>query len=231
MPKPSAPTRRSGPSKSHKPSQRSARSVNSSANYSVLHNNTMPDKPITLRNYPRVYKVALSYNAGFILAGSAAPAVGVISPSASSFPSATFLSSFDRYRVTAMIVTFQPVQNVCNNTTSFPGIIHTVVDYNDASPLSSASKALTYDSCYTHSLMERFERHLYPSVARALYAGGVFTGYEVSKGGRNAPWVESVSSGVALFSLKYVTENTLSTVAISVCSVTVTALFEFKFSI
>jgi len=231
MPRRSAPRRKPNLRKSRAVPRQSVLPLNSSARYSAVHNNWMPDKPITMRSSARVFKTALSYEAGFILAGSAAPAVGVISPAASAFPAATFLSTFDRYRITGMIVSFQPVQNFCNNPTSFPGVIHTVIDYNDNSPISSPTKAFTYDSCFTHSLLERFERHFYPTCARALYAGSVFTGYEITKGGRNAPWIESVSNAVAFYSLKYVTDQTLSTTAISVCSVTITAMFEFKFSV
>lgn len=177
---------------------------------------------------PPTYNIPLVYEVGIIVAGSAAPAIGVITPTASQFPASTFLSGFDKYRIISLTVVFKPIQNVCNNPASFPGFIATVIDYDNATPLTSMSQALAYDTVQHVSMLETTIRNLEPSVAIASYAGGAFTGYIVAKGGRNGPWLDNVSNTTPYFGLKYITDQTQLTTASAVVSATVTAHFQFK---
>ncbi len=116
---------------------------------------------------------------------------------ASSLANFTDMSAgFDQYRIKAVQVQFYPHLSAIIGTSN-TGLITSVIDYDDANPLSTVSDALGYSNQCTVSGYTPFTRTFEPRLAVAAYSG-VFTNYKNEK----ADWIDCSSSGVAHYGVK-----------------------------
>jgi len=154
------------------------------------------DRAVTFR---RTYSITiLSANTGVTANG--------FSFALSNLPNYTeFTSLFDQYRILQASVSFLPYANSSSSgavSGSFPGIIASAIDYDDAS-LPGATDLQQYESYKRNPAFEEFVRTIKPRVAIAAYNGSTFTGYV----NRYAPWIDANSPSVPHYGLKTVIIN------------------------
>jgi len=110
----------------------------------------------------------------------------------------SYQAIFDLYRIAMVEVTFRARANVnSSGTGNYPGILYTVVDLTDSTSL--ASTALNeYPGVVKTEAIKDHKHTFIPSIAVAAYSGA-FTSYmnEV------APWIETTSSSVQHYGVKY----------------------------
>jgi len=101
----------------------------------------------------------------------------------------------------AVRVTVSPQNNaiglVINSTTSLVPI-YCVIDYDDASALSSAANASAYTNCVVMNPGESCERVFQPRMALAAYAGA-FTSYA----NVGPQWIDAASNAVQHYGVKF----------------------------
>jgi hypothetical protein len=112
--------------------------------------------------------------------------------------STQLLTVFDQYRVNAIEIFLRPVAMPITATVQPIGVMYTVIDYDDSTPLTTAVYMLAYDNCIATSTVESQRRCFKPRVANALYGGSTFTSY----GNERAPWIDSTSYTVPHYGLK-----------------------------
>ncbi len=122
----------------------------------------------------------------------------------------TLASVFDQYRMVAADVTLRPRQNVAQlsgSATSYP--LYTAIDYDNATAPTQAT-IQSMSSCAVAEVTESIRRVFIPHAALAAYTGA-FTGYTTVP----SPWVDSSSSNVIHYGLKYFIQQAsgVSTVA------------------
>jgi len=83
---------------------------------------------------------------------------------------------FDQYKVNMCEITFQPNLNVIDAVANNAGQMFTVLDFDDATALSSTGAAQSYSSCITTEGYEKQVRTFYPRMALAAYQGAL-TGF------------------------------------------------------
>jgi len=178
----------------------------------------------------KTYQICRSYEVGTILTGVSAPATSALLFTLNSVPnSADFTNLFDSYRILMALVSFMPFVTETNTSTQHPGFIHTVLDYDDATPLTTVQQAEQYSDTYkAFSLLTSFTRCLEPAPAQAIYNGVTTTGYSRAANGSRGPWMDSSAAGIEYFGLKYVTDGTLVATASAASAVKVELWCEFK---
>jgi hypothetical protein len=107
---------------------------------------------------------------------------------------------FDQYRIQAIRFSIVPQNNaiglVTNSTTALTPL-YCVIDYDDATALTSSAAAEEYNNCITLSPGESLSRTFQPRMAVGAYAG-TFTGFA-----NVAPqWIDAVSTGVQHYGIK-----------------------------
>jgi len=116
-------------------------------------------------------------------------------------------SLFDQYRIVRVEVLIVPQANfVAAGSTATAGMMHSVIDYDDATPLASEQNALDYQNCLSSSASDGHFRSFVPHAALAAYAGA-FTSYNNVE----SPWIDAAYPGVQHYGLKVV--NTTASVA------------------
>lgn len=150
--------------------------------------------PVVDRSKPHTFVVG--YQVGTISGSSSAPATGAYSFMLSQFPSAGLFSQlFDRYRIMAVNVQFQPNSGGIPPTSGGPLI--TAIDYDDTN--TPTGELQQRDTAMQVPNGTYFERTLQPRIAAAAYSGA-FSSYA------NLPantWLDTASAGVQYYGLKY----------------------------
>lgn len=123
--------------------------------------------------------------------GSAITAGGL-----SNFPDMS--AAFDQYRIRAVQYNFYPRTVSVNNNSSIVGLVHSVIDFDDASAPTSIAQCLAYSNCYVCSGLTAFTRTFTPRLALAAY-GGAFTQFANADPHQ---WIDCASSNVQYYGLK-----------------------------
>jgi hypothetical protein len=131
--------------------------------------------------------------------------------SLSQVPNATdFTNLYDQYRILEAIVTFMPYSTATlssTETSSFPGIMSSWIDYDDANLPANQAEGQQYDSFQRNVSTDPFERIIHPHSAVASYSGA-FTSYDNLYG----QWHDAASPAVQHYGLKTViTQSTYAT--------------------
>jgi len=137
-----------------------------------------------------------------------------------------FTSLFDQYRILQASVSFLPYSNSSQSGTvnsSFPGIIGSAVDYDDAS-LPAQTDLQQYESYKRNSCYVEFVRTIKPRLAIATYNGSTFTGYA----NKYAQWIDANSPGVPHYGLKTVITGSTYTASTPIYEVEVQLTFQVR---
>jgi len=113
---------------------------------------------------------------------------------------------FDQYRIKKIEVLLLPACNAVSGAGAGTGVMHTVIDYDDATALTSEQAALSYENCLSSSSSDGHRREFVPHAAMAAYSGAFNSYANVA-----SPWIDAVSTGVQHYGLKIV--NTVATQA------------------
>jgi len=112
---------------------------------------------------------------------------------------------FDQYRIDEVEIWIFPN---CTSVADFahnPGMISSVIDYDDSSNLGTVISANAYDNCLTVPGTMGMYRRFKPHAAMALYAGA-FSSY----GNLVSPWIDAVSTTVQHYGVKLASTSTTS---------------------
>jgi hypothetical protein len=114
----------------------------------------------------------------------------------------SFTSLFDQYRIKMVEVMTIPLVTNSIAATSVPGILNSVVDYDDANTLSG-NQALDYQNCMTSSGFDGHYRRFVPHAALAAYSGTFASYANVA-----SPWIDAASTSVQHYGVKFVWSTT-----------------------
>jgi len=103
---------------------------------------------------------------------------------------------FDQYRIREIEVWLVPQQSETTANTSM-GLMTSVIDYDDATALTTIANALDFENALTTSGMAGHYRRFVPHVAMAAYAGAFTSFANVS-----SPWIDAASPTVPHYGLK-----------------------------
>jgi len=196
-------------------------------NFSAVNLLTRPD-PLPLMVRAKTYQISREYEAGTYSTNTTVPAQAAITFQLSSLPGfADFTSLFDQYRVIQAQLSFIPFQTVCNNVSSHPGFLHTVIDYDDNTVISVV-QAEQYDTYKKDSLLTEFSRVLYPRVSASVYLTTLTTGYSMGLSGYRGPWLDAVSSSIPYFGVKFISDGSQSVSAQLAFTLSVRLVCEFR---
>jgi hypothetical protein len=107
---------------------------------------------------------------------------------------------FDQYRIRMVEVTLIPRISEGNLGGTGSGLLHTVIDYDDAATVTTAA-ALDYANLVTVPGYQMIRRTFRPAIAGAAYtSGGVFTGYTNAMD----QWLDCSSPTIEHYGLKTV---------------------------
>lgn len=104
---------------------------------------------------------------------------------------------FDQYKIERIEVWLTP--HVSSNValTDNPGLFHTVIDFDDATSLTTLAQSLDYANVLIGSGLDGHYRTWVPHVAMASYAGSFNSFTNVT-----SPWIDAVSASVQHYGLK-----------------------------
>lgn len=107
-------------------------------------------------------------------------------------------SVFDQYKIERIEVWIIPrISTVASNAGANTGLFHTVIDFDDATALTTLGQALDYTNCTMSSGSDGHYRTWVPHAAVASYSGA-FTSYANVE----APWIDAVSTSVQHYGIK-----------------------------
>jgi len=111
----------------------------------------------------------------------------------------TFASLFDQYRIDAVAFHIVPANTAIQvSTASTPMTqLYCVLDFDDASALSSSSAARQYDNCIVLEPGESLRRQFAPRMATAAY-NGAFSGYS----NQMPQWIDLGTADVLHYGVK-----------------------------
>ena len=108
------------------------------------------------------------------------------------------LEIYDFYKITGVKVTFIPRQTE-NNSQTYLGMFHWVVDYNDSVPVDSADDIMQRQGAKMRYLVGKpFSIFIKPRIAVQLYESTTATGYMP----KYAPWINTSDTQVPHYGLK-----------------------------
>jgi hypothetical protein len=112
-----------------------------------------------------------------------------------------FAALFDQYRIDCVVVHIVPSNNAIQvptqSTTEFVNL-YSVIDYDDATALSSTASYREYDNCIELAPGESCKRMFQPRVSLSAYGGGAFGAYS-NIGGL---WLDSASQNIQHYGIK-----------------------------
>lgn len=112
-----------------------------------------------------------------------------------------FTTLFDQYRITAIEMLFVPTATESVSTTPINGCFFAVIDYDDATSLSTNTDYLQYDTFQQQLLVMPASSvkkiKLRPRLATAVYGGGAFTSYA-----NTVSWLDVASPSVEHYGVK-----------------------------
>jgi hypothetical protein len=111
-------------------------------------------------------------------------------------------SVFDQYKILKIEVIFMANANAIAAATSM-GELYTVLDYDDATALTSISAAQAYSNCIMSRPGQSNRRCFQPRVAVSAYAVSGFTQYKNEVAG----WIDTASSTLQHYGLKYALDS------------------------
>jgi len=123
---------------------------------------------------------------------------------------ASWSALFDQYRIEKIKLRFMyrgssiSILSAASPNALLP-MAHVVLDFDDSNALTTIASALEYA---THRYLrpgDSLEIEFTPAIARALYASGAFTGYELIPS--NQVWIDMANTGVPHYGVKGVIEN------------------------
>jgi hypothetical protein len=118
-----------------------------------------------------------------------------------------FTNLFDQYMIASVELWLMPRETIASSANSFGGVLHSVVDIDDSSVLTTVEQASDYSNCVTTEATQGHYRHFIPHIAMAAYSGA-FTQF-VSK--KNV-WIDAASPGVEHYGFKVAANATSSAV-------------------
>lgn len=146
----------------------------------------------------KVYNLVVSTEAPALLTSSnTLPTFTSLAARLSDFDKASsYEAVFDQYRIMMIEYTLIPgSQSIVTGGNS--GLFSTVIDYDDATNLTTTAQALDYSTCLTTDGVSIHKRTLVPHVATAAYSG-TFTSYANS----SQQWIDMASPSVYHYGLK-----------------------------
>jgi hypothetical protein len=108
-----------------------------------------------------------------------------------------FSSLFDQYRIALIEAWILPWDSNTAAVGEIPGLLASVVDYDDATSTSYA-QLMEYQNVLIGHTTQAHYRKFVPHVAVAAYGSGVFTSFA----NEVAPWIDMASTGVTHYGLK-----------------------------
>jgi len=135
---------------------------------------------------------------------------------------------FDQYRVIGLEAQFDPrfvnvVADPTTTTNSVPELL-TVIDYDNATALTSLSQALSYASCIRTPGISPQRRCLRPRIASAVYAGATGTAYM----NLDAPWLDCAYTGAQFYGIKAICPTGQTSGSTQVWDVTVRVALQLR---
>jgi hypothetical protein len=116
---------------------------------------------------------------------------------------ASYTTLYDQYKIRSVEVRLIPQGNT--NGDGADSQWASVLDYDDATNLTSLEKALEYDTSVSCSFNDGMIRNFRPRVAVAAYAGA-FTSFKNEKAG----WIDCASPSVQHYGVKLYSEPTIT---------------------
>ncbi len=104
---------------------------------------------------------------------------------------------FDQYRFARIEAWITPRVTSSNSSSQNVGLLHTVIDFDDSTNLSSVAQANDYTNVVVSSGLDGHYRTFVPHAALAAYSG-TFTSYANVE----APWIDAASTGVQHYGIK-----------------------------
>lgn len=133
-----------------------------------------------------------------LVSNASIPTYGAIYTTLQNFDQFTdFAPVFDQYRIVEIEITFWPRVQTVDGQIVNAGLLHSVVDYDDSTVLTSVASALDYTNCLVTPGNKMHRRTFVPHVANAAYAGA-FTSYANLSG----QWLDAASSTVQHYGVK-----------------------------
>jgi len=165
----------------------------------TLYNSTGRPQIIRVTTNNKEYRILDTYEVLAYLTASNAVSTYVASYfTGSSLGQFTSLAAvFDQYKIEMIECWLTPRMTAANGIALNFGVLHSVIDYDDATALTSIASALDYENCVFSSGDAGHYRRFVPHVAYATYSGG-FTSY----GNVASPWIDAASSTVQHYGLK-----------------------------
>jgi hypothetical protein len=159
--------------------------------------------------------------AGFFPTSTSVPTFSSITVSLSQFDSASSLVQvFDQYRIMEIEIWITPQTSADVSTRQ--GQYFSVLDFDDATLLSTTAQALDYPTCVATPQSTGHYRRFAPHVAIAAYGGSVFTSFA----NQISPWLDTSSSSIPHYGVKIAAG--VSNGTIQTFDLTVRALILFR---
>jgi hypothetical protein len=111
---------------------------------------------------------------------------------------------FDQYRIVSAEVWITPQSSADISSAPSTGQLASVLDFDDATNLTSFAAAQAYSTCVTSPQTCGHYRHIKPRVAMAVYAPSAFTSF----GNIAAPWIDAASPAVEHYGIKLAATTT-----------------------
>jgi hypothetical protein len=158
----------------------------------------------------QVYNIVQSYETTSAATSTTNPTFNTFSFALSNLDDSSALGAvFDQYRIKMIEVTAYPgASGSYVQTNNSGGVTHIVIDYDDASALTTVAAALDYQNCMVVPTGNAWKRTFVPHVALAAYSGA-FTSFANFE----PVWCDFASPSIAHFGLKIA--NTASLAVIS----------------
>jgi len=197
-----------------------------------------PTRPIGGSQYSVALRTqTFSNNSGLIsstnIVATTSDLLWSLAVEATDFPDFSSLATvFDQYRLDKLQIQLMPYGNIrdpstASATSQFPPLLYTIIDRDDSTAPASISAVLQYDNCQIVPATTGQEFQFVPSVTRALYSSGAFSGYEAVPS--NECWVDIANLAVPFYGLKgAVTALPATSTNFFVWKVTACAIFSFK---
>jgi len=145
------------------------------------------------------YDVVQTLAPGTFTAATSTPVFYAYNLTLQNIPNYTgFAGVFDQYRIMGWEFIIEPEQSSVTSSTQNAGYLHSVIDYDDSTVLSSLGAAEEYDNCITTRGIDRHRRCFKPRIAMAAY-GGSFTQFANNSGDE---WIDVASTGVQYYGIK-----------------------------
>jgi len=164
-----------------------------------LFSNETPVQWINPRSDNTVYKIVQGNASGTAASSSSANTYSQWYYSLGNLDQASSLAAvFDQYRITKIEIMFMPrVSAVAASTSLNTGVFSTVVDYDDASALTTLAQAQDYANVISSPGSVGHYRVFEPHVAVAAYSGS-FSSYA----NETSPWIDCASTSVQHYGVK-----------------------------